>query len=58
MLQVRHAGDAVRQHRPSDAQAMHAASFADNTFSHRAVAMETMSGGVMLRRNMRTRVAP
>jgi hypothetical protein len=51
-------GDAMHQTHPSDAQAMHAASFADNTFSHRAVAMETMSGGVMLRRNMRTRVAP
>jgi hypothetical protein len=51
-------GDAMHQTHPSDAQAMHAASFADNTFLRGAVAMETMSGHGMLRRNMRTRVAP
>ena len=51
-------GDAMHQTHPSDAQAMPATSLADNTFSRGAIAMETTSGGGMLRRNMRTPGAP
>jgi hypothetical protein len=51
-------GDAMRQHRPGGTQAMHATSFAGNAFSRFAVATETVSGGAMLRRNIRARVTP